>query len=64
MDLGDVSTDDAIEVYHGGTSELDEAVSALTVLGYSPTEAKRALSGAKGTVEELVKLGLKNLMKG
>ena len=64
VDLGNVSTDDAIEVYHGGTSELDEAVSALTVLGYSPAEAKRALSGAKGTVEELVKIGLKNLMKG
>ena len=64
VDLGDVTSDDAIEVYHGGTSEVDEAVNALVVLGYSPTEAKRALSGAKGSVEELVKIGLKNLMKG
>lgn len=63
-DLGDVTSDDAIEVYRGGTSELDEAVNALVVLGYSPTEAKRALNGAKGSVEELVKIGLKNLMKG
>ncbi|MBR5614494.1 MAG: Holliday junction branch migration protein RuvA [Clostridia bacterium] len=63
-DLGDVTADDAIEVYHGGTSELEEAVNALVVLGYSPAEAKRALGNEKGSVEELVKIGLKNLMKG
>ena len=64
IDLGGVSSDEVVEVYHGGNSELDEAVSALVVLGYSAQEAKRALSGAKGSVEELVKVGLKNLMKG
>ena len=64
VSLDDVSTEDAVEVYHGGGTESEEAVNALVVLGYSPTEAKRAISGAKGTVEELVKIGLKNLMKG
>ena len=44
--------------------ELDEAVAALTVLGYSRQEAVAALAGACGTVEEMVKYGLKNLMKG
>ncbi len=64
VDLGGVSSDEVVEVYHGGNSETDEAVSALVVLGYSAQEAKRALSGAQGSVEELVKVGLKNLMKG
>lgn len=63
-DLSDVTSDEAIEVYHGTSSETDEAVNALIVLGYTPSEAKRALAGAHGSVEELVKIGLKNLMKG
>ena len=64
FDMGDVTNDDAIEVYHGGGTEQSEAISALIALGYSQSQAKTALSGAKGTVEELVKIGLKNLMKG
>ena len=64
MDIGDINTEEVIEVYHGSSSELDEAVSALTVLGYSAQEAKKAVSGCKGTVEEIVKEALKNLMKG
>lgn len=64
VDLGGVSSDEVVEVYHGGNSEIDEAVSALVVLGCTAQEAKRALAGARGSVEELVKVGLKNLMKG
>lgn len=41
-----------------------EAVSALVVLGYSPQEAKNALRGATGSVEDMIKTGLKNLAKG
>ena len=41
-----------------------EAVSALVVLGYSPMEAKKAVSGISGdTVEEVVKEALKKLMR-
>lgn len=41
-----------------------EAVSALVVLGYSPVEAKKAVSGISGdTVEEVVKEALKKLMR-
>ena len=45
--------------------ELDEAVSALIVLGYSQTEAKRAVAAAdpSDSVEETVKQALKKLMK-
>lgn len=64
ISLDDISADDAIEVYHGGNSDRDEAAGALVVLGYSPQEAKRAVATATGTVEEMVKTGLKNLMKG
>ena len=64
LDFYGIMAEDAIEVYHGGASEIDEAIGALMALGYSAAEAKRALSGQKGTVEELVKIGLKNLMKG
>ena len=62
--LENISADDAIEVYHGGSSDRDEAAGALVVLGYTPQEAKRAVAGATGSVEEMVKQGLKNLMKG
>ncbi len=34
------------------------------VLGYSAQEAKSALRGVSGSVEEMVKAGLKNLLKG
>ena len=50
----------------GGDSPLGEAVSALVSLGYSPSEAAAALSGLEDglPVEELVKAGLKRLMRG
>ncbi len=62
-DISDISTEDVTEVYHGGSSDRDEAAGALVVLGYSPQEAKRAVASASGTVEEMVKIGLKNLMR-
>lgn len=52
------------EIFSPEMPENDEAVSALVVLGYSAQEAKKALKGASGSVEEMVKFGLKNLMKG
>ena len=64
VDIGGFSADEVAEVYHGGDTETDEAVSALMVLGYSPQEAKRAVSGVRGSVEEIVKEALKKLMKG
>lgn len=51
-----------------GTNDIadedNEALSALVVLGYSPQEASYALRGVSGTTEEMIKAGLKNLMKG
>lgn len=64
VDIGSISTEEVVEVYHGGDSEVDEAISALMVLGYSAQEAKGAVSGARGTVEEIVKEALKKLMRG
>lgn len=64
VDIGDISTDEVVDVYHGGDTETEEAVSALMVLGYSAQEAKRAVSGLKGAVEDIVKEALKKLMKG
>ena len=61
MDLNDIPTD---EIFTPSNDDENEAVSALVVLGYSAQEAKAALKGATGTVEDMVKIGLKNLMKG
>ncbi len=63
-DIADITPEEVTEVYHGGSTDRDEAAGALIVLGYSPQEAKRAVANAAGTVEEMVKIGLKNLMKG
>ena len=52
------------EIFSQDGAEDNEAVSALVVLGYAPQEAKRALQGATGSVEEMIKFGLKNLVKG
>ena len=41
----------------------DEAVEALMVLGYSQAEAKKAVAGLTGSVEEIISIALKNLMK-
>lgn len=64
VDLEGMPSEEVVDVYKGGGSELDEAAAALTVLGYSKQEAATALAGASGSVEEMVKYGLKNLMKG
>ena len=63
--LNKVDDSETIVVNTGASNEIQaEAVQALVALGYSPQEAKRALASANGTVEELIKIGLKNLMKG
>ena len=43
----------------------NEAISALQVLGYSKKEIEKALQGINEelTVEEIIKLGLKNLAR-
>ncbi len=61
VDLSEVSGN---EIFTDPDPDENEAVSALVVLGYTPQEAKSALKGASGSVEEMVKFGLKNLMKG
>ena len=61
MELEDVTSD---EIFAPEPANENEAVSALVVLGYSAQEAKKALKGVSGTVEEMVKIGLKNLLKG
>ena len=61
VDLNDVSGE---EIFTPETEGSSEAVSALMVLGYSAQEAERALKGVTGSVEEMVKIGLKNLMRG
>ena len=41
----------------------DDAVDALMVLGYTQAEAKKAVAGLTGSVEEIIGVALKNLMK-
>jgi Holliday junction DNA helicase RuvA len=41
----------------------DDAVEALMVLGYSQSEAKKAVAGLTGSVEDIIGTALKNLMK-
>ncbi|MBQ2890409.1 MAG: Holliday junction branch migration protein RuvA [Clostridia bacterium] len=62
IDIGTIDADEVIPL--PGADEDNEAVSALMVLGYSAAEAKEAIKGATGSVEEIVKIGLKNLMRG
>lgn len=47
------------------TQKYNEAISALQVLGYSKKEIEKALQGINEeiTVEEIIKLGLKNLAR-
>lgn len=49
----------AEEIFSPEMDDDNEAVSALVVLGYSPEEARRALKGATGSAEEMIKYGLK-----
>ena len=43
--------------------DAGEAVEALLALGYTAAEAKRAVSGLSGSVEEIISQALKNLMR-
>lgn len=60
-----VASDDITIAAPISGSNIDEAVAALQVLGYSANEASNALRGAdKGLgVEDLIRFGLKNLTK-
>lgn len=62
VDFSEMPADEVVAT--AAVDDGNEAVSALVVLGYTPQEAKRAIAGATGTVEEVIKYGLKNLMKG
>jgi Holliday junction DNA helicase RuvA len=62
MDIGSIDADEVISL--PGADEDNEAVSALVVLGYSSQEAKSAVSGLTGSVEDIVKAALKKLMRG
>ena len=62
MDIGSIDADEVIPL--PGANEDNEAVSALVVLGYSSQEAKSAVSGLTGSVEDIVKAALKKLMRG
>ena len=57
---------DDIEVVVEDKGKLSEAVSALTVLGYSDREAASAVKGIDLSLdtEEIIKLALKNMLKG
>ncbi len=61
MEFSDIPKE---EIFAPNVESDNEAVSALMVLGYSAQEAKKALQGVSGTVEEMVKIGLKNLLRG
>ena len=52
----------AEELFAATGDDTNEALSALVVLGYSKTEAERALAGSDGSVEDRIKYALKKLM--
>ena len=52
----------AEELFADTGDDTIEALSALVVLGYSKTEAERALAGSDGSVEDRIKYALKKLM--
>lgn len=60
-ELDKISAD---ELFSADISLDNEAISALMVLGYSKQEAEAAIKGASGSTEEIIKQGLKNLMRG
>ncbi|MBR4030457.1 MAG: Holliday junction branch migration protein RuvA [Clostridia bacterium] len=51
------------EVFATVTSETNEAVEALTSLGYTVNEATKAVTGLEGSVEQIVGEALKKLMR-
>lgn len=58
-DISGMPTD---EMFTQSVDDDNEAISALMVLGYAKDEAVKALSGASGTTEDMIKYALKNLM--
>ena len=54
----------AEEMFEPETPMDNEALSALIVLGYTKQEAQSAIKGVTGTTEEIIKTGLKKLMRG
>lgn len=52
----------AEELFAESPADKNEALSALTVLGYSRAEAQKALSGATGSVEDQIKYALSKLI--
>ena len=62
--ITDVETEDTKEVVIDN-EKLSEAISALQVLGYSKKEIEKALQKVDNTlsVEEIIKIGLKNLAR-
>lgn len=62
IDVGNIDADEVVSL--PGADEENEAVSALVVLGYTSQEAKSAVSGLTGSVEDVVKAALKKLMRG
>lgn len=62
VEAEDFAGEDFVDLPAGGDSNSD-ALSALVVLGYKPQEARQAIAGLEGTVEEIVKRGLQNLVK-
>ncbi len=59
VELENVAAD---ELFAETADDSNEALSALVVLGYSKTEAEKALSGASGSVEDRIKYALTRLM--
>lgn len=61
----DAMSEDARETVIENKNNLQEAITALTVLGYTANEAKRAVSGldSSQSTEQLIKEALKILMK-
>ena len=49
------------EIFAADTDDSNEALSALMVLGYAKSEAERALAGADGTVENMIKVCVKKI---
>ncbi len=56
----------SVDSFSSSAGNISEAVTALAALGFSQSDASRALSGADASlsVEELIKLGLKLLARG
>lgn len=64
VDVEDFAARETTELPSVGEDESSDALSALIVLGYKPQEARAAIAGLSGSVEEIVKAGLQKLMKG